>query len=66
MLRRKPQPPPLEPETAICVTEFRPAAVAPLYRKGQQLPLDHPVVRANPQFFRGLVRLDQEVSDGKG
>ena len=52
-------------EGAICMEDFRPAAVALLFKKGQQLALDHPVVRAHPEFFRGLVRLDQEVSDGE-
>jgi hypothetical protein len=50
-------------EMAICMEEFRSGAVAPLYRKGQQLPVDHPVVRAHPEFFRGLVRLEG-VNDG--
>jgi hypothetical protein len=66
-LRRKqapPPPPPGELEMAICMEEFRTGAVAPLIRRWQQLPLDHPAVRAHPQFFRGLVRLDEGVKDG--
>jgi hypothetical protein len=63
-LRRKQAPPLGEPEMAVCVTEFRSAPVAPLIRKWQQLPLNHPTVQAFPSFFRGLVRLDEGVSDG--
>jgi hypothetical protein len=65
MRRRRPrseQPqPPAGPEMAVCVTEFRTAAVGHLIRRWQQLPLDHPAVQAHPEFFRGLVRLDGEV-----
>ena len=43
--------------------EFRPAQVGVLYRRYQQLPLDHPVVRAHPQFFMGLVPLEEEVKE---
>jgi hypothetical protein len=39
--------------------EFRPAPIAALIARGQQLPVDDPIVRAHPQFFRGLVRLDE-------
>ena len=49
-------------EAAICVEEFRPAHVAPLIRRWQQLPADHPTVLAHPTFFRGLVRLDEGVN----
>jgi hypothetical protein len=49
-------------EAAVCVEEFRPATVAPLIERWQRLPLDHPTVRAYPEFFRGLIRLDQEVN----
>ena len=61
-LRPKQKTPLREPEMAICMHEFRPAPVAVLIAKGQQLPLDDPVVRANPEFFMGLVRLDEEVN----
>jgi hypothetical protein len=50
-------------EGAICVEEFRPGVVAPLIRRGQQLPPDHPIVQAHPGFFRGLVRLEEEVTE---
>jgi hypothetical protein len=46
-------------EMAICMEEFRPAAVAPLIRRGQQLPVDHWAVKAHPAFFRRLVPLPQ-------
>lgn len=64
-LRRKQTPPPAlgDPEMAICMTEFRTAPVGHLIRRWQQLPLDHPAVRVHPQFFRGLVRLDEGVND---
>jgi hypothetical protein len=52
-----------KPKLAICMTEFRPAPVAARIAKGQQLPLDHPVVQAHPEFFMGLVRLDEGVND---
>ena len=55
---RQKDPPMPHLEGVICMESFRPAAVAPLYRKGLQLALDHPVVRAHPEFFRGLVRLE--------
>jgi hypothetical protein len=48
-------------ESAICVEEFRPAHVAQLVRRWQVLPADHPTVQSFPEFFRGLVRLDEEV-----
>lgn len=56
---------PAEPqiEMAVCVTEFRPGVVAPLIQRWQQLPLDHPAVKAHPTFFRGLVRLEEEVKE---
>jgi hypothetical protein len=65
-LRRKrpnPRPSGREIEAAICMQEFRPAPVAVRIARHQQLPLDHPLVRSHPQFFRGLVRLDEEVKD---
>jgi hypothetical protein len=65
-LRPKPKPPLREPEMAICMYEFRPAPVAVLIAKGQQLPLDDPLVRAFPEYFRGLVRLDAEEVNGDG
>jgi hypothetical protein len=65
VLRRKKQPGILEPEAAICITEFRPGHVAPPIARWQQLPLDHPTVRAFPEFFRGLIRLEQEVNRGR-
>jgi hypothetical protein len=60
---RSEKPAELQIEMAICMEEFRPAAVAPLIRRWQRLPLDHPAVKAHPGFFRGLVRLDEEVND---
>lgn len=63
MLQRKqPDPQPSAPviEAALCMEEFRPGTVAPLVPRWQQLPLDHPTVKAFPEFFRGLVRLDNE------
>jgi hypothetical protein len=53
-------------EMAICMEEFRPAAIAPLIRRGQQLPLDHPAVKAHPAFFRGLVPLPQQIEGSDG
>jgi hypothetical protein len=63
MLRRKPKAEPSTPafEEAICVEEFRPAHVAQLVRRWQVLPADHPTVQRFPQYFRGLVRLDEGV-----
>jgi hypothetical protein len=58
--RKKPKPPVREPEAAICMQSFRPAVVARLIEKGEQLPLEHEAVRSFPSFFRGLVRLDEE------
>jgi hypothetical protein len=48
-------------EQVIALEEFRPALVAPLISRWQILPVNDPVVKANPSFFRGLVRLDEEV-----
>ena len=62
--REKPAEPQIE--AAICMEEFRPAAVAPLIRRGQQLPLDHPAVKAHPAFFRGLVPLPQQGEERRG
>jgi hypothetical protein len=62
-LRPKRKPDPVQFEGAICVEEFRAGAIAPLIQRGQQLPLDHPTVRAFPEFFRGLVRLDEGVTN---
>jgi hypothetical protein len=53
-------------EMAICMEEFRPAAVAPLIRRGQQLPVDHWAVKAHPAFFRGLVPLPQREEGHRG
>jgi hypothetical protein len=68
MLRRKqPDPQPSAPvvEEVIALEEFRPALVAPLISRWQILPVNDPVVKAHPSFFRGLVRLDHEgVNDG--
>lgn len=60
--------PPAEPqiEMAICMEEFRPAAVASLIRRGQQLPVDHWAVKAHPAFFRGLVPLPQRGEERRG
>jgi hypothetical protein len=63
-LRPKRESNPIELEAAVCVEEFRAGAIGPLIRRGQQLPLDHPTVKTFPEFFRGLVRLDEEVNDG--
>jgi hypothetical protein len=63
MLRRKqPDPQPSAPaiEQAIALEEFRPALVAPLISRWQILPVDDPVVRAHPRFFRGLVKLEEK------
>jgi len=63
-LRPRPETPAApQIESAIVMQEFRPAQVGVLYRRYQQLPLDHPVVRAHPQFFMGLVRLEEEVKE---
>jgi hypothetical protein len=53
-----------EPEMAICMEEFRPAPVAALIARGQQLPLNHPIVRAHPSYFRGLIPLEEVIDDG--
>jgi hypothetical protein len=37
-------------EGATCMEEFQPAAIGQLYLRGQQLPLDHPVVKATRSF----------------
>jgi hypothetical protein len=63
VLRQKPKTEPSAPAVAeaICVEEFRPAHVAQLVRRWQVLPADHPTVQRFPEFFRGLVRLDEGV-----
>jgi hypothetical protein len=58
--RRKPKPKPSPTvEWAICVEEFRTGAIGNLVERWQRLPLDHPLVRAHPSFFRGLVKLEE-------
>jgi hypothetical protein len=56
-LRRKQKPPLPAPEAALCTHEFRPGAVAPVIRRGQQLPLNHHAVVAFPEYFVGVVPL---------
>jgi hypothetical protein len=62
---KRPTHEPPQPYAAICMEEFRAGAVAPLIARGQQLPLDHPVVHAHPGYFRGLVRLEGVNYDGR-
>lgn len=53
------------PTEAICIESHRPWAISDFIERGTRLPLDHPAVRANPQFFKGLVSLTRkEVNDG--
>jgi hypothetical protein len=64
--REKYAVPALQLEAAICVEEFRTAAVGVLVPRWQRRAVDDPIVRAHPEFFRGLVRLDEEVNhDGE-
>ena len=62
--REKPVAPALELEGVICAEEFRTGLVGVLVPKWQRRALDDPIVRSHPEFFRGLVRLE-EVNDGK-
>ena len=67
MLRRKqPSRVPTAPVEAICaiaVESFRPGAVAVMIERYQRLPLDHPTVKAFPEFFRALGPLPEEVTN---
>jgi hypothetical protein len=66
--RRKqpPEPAPrLEIEAAIAVETFRPGPVARMVERGDRLPLSHPTVRTFPEFFRGLVSLEEVNPDGR-
>jgi hypothetical protein len=48
---------------AICVEAHRPWPIGDFIERGARLPLDHPAVRANPSYFRGLVPLPEEMND---
>jgi hypothetical protein len=48
-------------EAVVCVEEFRTAPVGVLVPRWQRRAVNDPIVRAHPEFFRGLVRLDEEV-----
>jgi hypothetical protein len=48
---------------AICVQTHRPWPIADYIERGARLPLDHPAVRTNPEFFMGLVPLPEEVTE---
>ena len=67
--RDKDTAPVIELEGAICVETHRPWAIADYIERGTRLPLDHPAVKANPTFFRGLIQLrvpneiGEEVTD---
>jgi hypothetical protein len=52
-------------EGVICIEEFRTTAVGVLVPRWQRRAADDPIVRAHPEFFRGLVRLNEGVNDGK-
>ncbi len=63
--RPKPKPKASAPEMVICMEAFRTGHVGLLFERGQQLPIDHPVVQAHPESFRGLVPLTtEEVTNG--
>jgi hypothetical protein len=62
-LRPQRKPDPVEIEGAICHETFRTSAIGMLIERGQVFPLDHAYVRAYPAYFRGLVRLDEEVEN---
>jgi hypothetical protein len=59
--REKPSAPVIE--SAIAMETFRPGFVAAMITRGQQLPLDHPVVRNYPEYFKGLVSLTGKEVD---
>ena len=64
MLRRpKPEPAAaVDPgELVLCVEAFRLGNVGALIERGQYLRRDHSAVAGFPQFFRALIRLDEEV-----
>ena len=65
MLRKNPPPaPPAEPVEAICVEGFRPGVIAPEVERWTRLPINHELVEDYPEFFRGLVPLNKEATDG--
>jgi hypothetical protein len=70
MLRRKrPQAEPSAPviESATCMHTFRPAPVAAMIERGDQLPANHWAVRAHPTYFMRLVPVrshEEEENDG--
>ena len=61
--QREPAPP-SEPTEAICVEGFRPDVIAPEVKRWSRLPIDHELVWAYPEFFRGLDSLNRGANDG--
>jgi hypothetical protein len=62
-LRPKPREKPSEPTLpteAICLHAHRPWAISDYIEKGTRLPVDHPAVRANPDYFAGIVPLPRD------
>lgn len=67
MPRLRPRPKDTAPATApaiegaICTESHRPWPISDFIERGTRLAVDHPAVKANPQYFMGLVRLTEEV-----
>ena len=57
--RREPPAVPVPPTEAICIETHRPWPISDYIERGTRMAVDAPAVRANPQFFRGLVRLEE-------
>jgi hypothetical protein len=66
-LRRREKPvEPMHPTEAICLEAHRPWPIARFIERGARYPIDHPAVRANPTYWRGLVPLPRQGEERYG